>query len=37
MLEMFVNPFYDVKGLIRDLSDENNIEFWTCCEQIRIE
>ncbi len=37
MLELFVNPFYDVKGLTKDLCDENNIEFWTCMEQISIE
>lgn len=37
MLEMFVNPFYDVKGLSRDLNSEENIEFWTCMEEIRIE
>src|SRR5256885_2329629 len=37
MLELTINPFYECKRFSKDLCNDDNIEFWTCVEQIRIE
>ena len=37
MFELCINPFYDVKGLSKDLNSDENLEFWSCMEEIRIE